>query len=114
MQEYVSALQEIVNEASIVIDRPKGSKHPRYSDYVYELDYGYLEDTVSQDGSGIDVWCGASGNTRITGILLILDPVKKDSEIKLLLGCTDEERVSAQSSSNRGKMIGVSIWEEIL
>ncbi|MCI0550926.1 MAG: hypothetical protein L0287_08220 [Anaerolineae bacterium] len=40
----------------IAIDRPKGSSHPRYPEVIYSLDYGYLEDTTSSDGSGIDLW----------------------------------------------------------
>ena len=27
----------------IIIDRPKGSAHPRYPQVIYPLDYGYLE-----------------------------------------------------------------------
>ena len=41
---------------SIVIDRPKGSPHPRYPEVIYPLDYGYLEGTISADGDGTDVW----------------------------------------------------------
>ena len=44
---------------SIVIDRPKGSTHPRYQELIYPFDYGYLENTTASDGGGIDVWLGS-------------------------------------------------------
>jgi len=40
----------------IIIDHLKGTKHPRL-EFIYPLDYGYLKDTTSSDGGGID--CGA-------------------------------------------------------
>ena len=44
---------ELVEKSKIVIDRPKGSAHPRFPDIIYQVDYGYLENTSSMDGAGI-------------------------------------------------------------
>ena len=30
-----NALDELVNSSEIVIDRPKGSAHPRFPDFIY-------------------------------------------------------------------------------
>ena len=83
---------------SLVIDRPKGSSHPHYPDMVYPLDYGYLENTISSDGGGIDVWLGSliivTGNEvakTLTGILCTFDRLKRDAEIKLLIGCNEND-----------------------
>ena len=78
---------------SIVIDRPKGSPHPRYPKVIYPLDYGYLEGTMSADGDGIDVWLGSLNamDKLLTGILCTFDTLKRDAEIKLLIGCTEED-----------------------
>jgi inorganic pyrophosphatase len=75
----------------IVIDRPKGQAHPRYPEMVYPLDYGYLEGTTSSDGGGIDVWLGSNPTKMLTGILCTFDTLKQDTEIKILLGCTEED-----------------------
>ena len=104
MQDYFIALENIVHSNRVSIDRPKGSKHPRYPEYIYPLDYGYLEGTSSQDGGGIDVWLGSGDKKHLSGILVIIDPIKKDSEIKVLLGCNQEEMELANKSSNRGSM----------
>jgi len=83
---------------SLVIDRPRGSSHPRYPRVTYPLDYGYLENTTSSDGGGIDVWLGSlnrlknkDGAKTLTGILCTFDTLKCDAEIKLLIGCSAED-----------------------
>jgi inorganic pyrophosphatase len=82
--------QLVVNHRS-VIDRPKGSAHPRYPHVIYPLDYGYLEGTTSADGGGIDVWVGSGQDKQVTALVCTIDLVKRDTEIKLLLDCTDDE-----------------------
>ena len=88
---FWAALDCLIQEAALVIDRPKNSAHPRYPDFIYPLDYGYLESTASPDGGGIDVWQGSLNEPRLEAIICTVDLVKRDSEIKLLIGCTPEE-----------------------
>ncbi len=40
----------------IKIDRPLGSKHPKYPDIVYPLNYGYIPDILGGDGEEFDVY----------------------------------------------------------
>ena len=84
-------LEKLVGFSPLKIDRPKGSTHPRYPEMVYPLDYGYLEGTISADGAGLDVWVGASGNRDLSAVLMTVDLHKRDTEIKILPGCTAEE-----------------------
>jgi inorganic pyrophosphatase len=84
-------IRQLVMVNPIRIDRPKGSRHPRYPDVIYPLDYGYLENTSASDGGGIDVWIGSLGDRTLTGILCTFDTLKRDMEIKILLGCTDAD-----------------------
>ena len=88
---FWTLLGELVAMSEIVIDRPRGSAHPRFPENIYPLDYGYLSGTTSGDGHGIDVWLGNGDHTRITGVLCTVDLRKRDAELKLLLGCTPEE-----------------------
>ncbi len=85
----------LVAASSVVIDRPHGSRHPRYPAYVYPLDYGYLDGTKAMDGGGIDVWQGNLSEKRVTGIILTIDLLKRDAELKLLVGCTAAEADTA-------------------
>ena len=54
--QFWQALDQLLARSALVIDRPKGSSHPRFPEMVYPLDYGYLENTASMDGEGVDVW----------------------------------------------------------
>jgi len=51
---FWAALDKLVSESKVIIDRPKGSRHPKYPNCIYPLDYGYLDNTSSMDGNGID------------------------------------------------------------
>ncbi len=85
-------LDRLVAESRVVIDRPKQSRHPRYPDMIYPVDYGYLEGTTAADGGGIDVFVGAGGIQPPDAILCTIDLMKRDSEIKILLGCSADEK----------------------
>jgi len=97
---FWDALDKLLAGSEIVIDRPKGTVHPRYPEFIYRVDYGYLKDTTAMDRAGIDVWVG-SGEKRIDAIMCIVDLVKKDSEIKILIGCTEEEKAIIYKTHNK-------------
>ena len=90
-ESFWLAADRLVASSQIVLDRPRGSPHPRYPEWVYPLDYGYLDQTRSNDGGGVDVWRGSLSDARVTGAVVTIDLVKRDAEIKLLVGCTSEE-----------------------
>jgi inorganic pyrophosphatase len=74
------------------------------------LDYGYLKNTTAMDGGGIDVWRGSIPAGKLDAIMCIVDLMKRDSEIKLLLGCTEEEKAQVYQVHNETEfMKGVLI-----
>ena len=89
---FWNALDSLVRDSELVVDRPKGSHHPRYPQIIYPVDYGYLKNTTSMDGGGIDVWRGSDSAGKLDAIICTVDLKKKDSEIKLLTGCTRDEK----------------------
>lgn len=97
---FWTALDELVRTSEIVIDRPKGTAHPRYPNFIYKVDYGYLKNTSSMDGAGIDVWVGTAGKKYIDAVVVIVDLIKRDSEIKILLSCTEEEKALIEQAQN--------------
>ncbi len=48
-QDYIG------KEIFIKIDRPMGSKHPKY-ELIYPINYGYVPNTLSGDGEEIDAY----------------------------------------------------------
>ena len=104
-KDFWKAIDTLVSSGKIVIDRPKGSVHPRFSNIIYAVDYGYIENTSSMDGSGIDVWRGSMSEKKVTAIICTVDLMKKDSEIKLLIGCTDEEMNTVYEFHNNSEFM---------
>jgi inorganic pyrophosphatase len=92
---YWDALKRLVQEHKIIIDRPKGSAHPKYPTIIYPIAYGYLENTTTVDGNGIDIFVGSLGSNTIQGIICTVDLLKHDAEIKILYNCTSDEIQSA-------------------
>ena len=98
--EFWNALDQLLAKSRIVIDRPKGSAHPRYPHMIYPLDYDYLADTSAMDGDGIDVWLGSDPARTLDALICTVDLIKRDSEIKLLIGCTEAEKQLALAQHN--------------
>src|SRR6266498_1579122 len=87
---FWQTMMELATNNKIIFDRPKGTAHPRY-----------LENTTAGDGDGIDVWVGSLNDKTLTGILCTFDRLKRDAEIKLLIGCTPEEVQTIQHFNDR-------------
>jgi inorganic pyrophosphatase len=99
---FWQTLDRLVAESRIVLDRPRDTPHPRYPEFIYPLDYGYLDGTMAADGDGLDVWLGSQPDRRLTAIVCTVDLIKRDAEIKLLLGCTGEEARLILATHNSG------------
>ena len=112
--DFWKRLDSLITVSPIVIDRPKGSAHPRYPDMVYPLDYGYLKGTSGGDGNEIDVWRGTLGENRLVAVVLTVDAVKRDTEMKLLIGCTgDEIEIVNRFYNNNDSMSGMVVLRDM-
>jgi inorganic pyrophosphatase len=107
--EYINKL---VKDNEIVIDRPKGTRHPKYNDMIYEFDYGYIKDTKTTDGGGIDVFKGSLHNKNVNTIICTVDLLKKDIEIKILIGCTIIEKKKIYNFLNNSEYMQAIIIEK--
>lgn len=111
-QDYWAFLDRLAAEHPLRLDRPRGSAHPRFPELVYPLDYGYLEGTRANDGGGVDVWRGSLADARLDALLLTVDLSKGDVEVKLLLGCSEQEKELVLGFSQQGELRGVLIRRE--
>jgi len=89
--DFLDYLQQLVETSPIIIDRPKGSDHHRFSGKAYPVNYGYLDGTSSMDCGGVDIWVGSMGIQKVVGVLCTVDLLKRDTELKILFDCTDLE-----------------------
>ena len=106
---FWTAIDRLVATSEIVIDRPKGSVHPRIPEAIYPVAYGYLKGTTAGDGEGIDVWVGSVTPGTIRGVVCTVDMGKRDAELKLLRGCTSAETSAIVSFLNQGTMAAILI-----
>jgi inorganic pyrophosphatase len=103
------ALEQMVLENEIKIDRPQGTAHPKFPGFIYPLDYGYIEGTCANDGQEIDVWVGSLQERKVTGIVVTVDNLKKDSEIKVLVSCNEAEKSLIYKTLNENFMKAMMI-----
>ena len=107
--KFWAAAEQLVATSEIVIDRPKGSRHPTVPEAIYPVAYGYLRGTTAADGGGIDVWVGSLEAKRITSVVCTFDLRRRDAELKLLLGCTSREEYAILSFLNKGLMAALLV-----
>ena len=50
-----------------------------------------IKNTSGGDGNEIDVWRGSLGKKVLNAIACTVDILKRDTEIKLIVGCSDHE-----------------------
>jgi inorganic pyrophosphatase len=112
-QTFWDYIDKLIANSNIVIDRPKNTAHPRFPDMIYPVDYGYLENTTSMDGGGIDVWRGTDNNNAVDAVICTVDLYKRDSEIKILIGCTEDEKQIIMDFLNSKMMRGLLIRREV-
>jgi inorganic pyrophosphatase len=110
--EFWEYLQRLTDNCQIVIDRPKGSTHPRFQDNRYPVNYGLLNGTTTIDSGGVDVWVGSLGKKRVVGALCTVDLFKKDTELKILYDCIEEEIISIVNFVNNDQMRAIYIKKE--
>jgi inorganic pyrophosphatase len=112
--EFWLALEHLVATSNLIIDRPKGSPHPRHASFRYPMDYGYLQGTESADGDAIDVWvgslkCQSPAAQTVSGIIVTVDSDKRDAEFKLLVNSTPAEAQIALTAHYKGLQTGILV-----
>ena len=94
MEDSIKYLNKTV---TVKMDRPLGSKHPDW-DLIYEVNYGYVPNTISGDGEELD--CYVLGVNRpldnFTGKCIAIIHRTNDNDDKLIIvpdgmNFTDEE-----------------------
>jgi inorganic pyrophosphatase len=110
--DFWKHLGESSNPA-IVIDRARGSRHPKYPEFLQPLDYGYLEGISGGDGSEIDIRCGCGDRSRLTGVVCTADSVKCDAELKIITGCAAAEAETVLRAHNAGPQSAILIMNPL-
>jgi coenzyme F420-0:L-glutamate ligase/coenzyme F420-1:gamma-L-glutamate ligase len=91
LQDFWESLEALASTSRVVIDHPKGSRHSKMPEMVYPVDSGYMEKTTTLDGDRIKVFLGSQKERKPGAALVMVDLIKQDVELRVLLGCTSEE-----------------------
>jgi inorganic pyrophosphatase len=110
--DFWEYLLRLVETSEIEIDRPKGSTHQRYPNGTYPVSYCFLKCTRSMYKGGVDIWVGSLGEKKVVGALCTVDLFKRDTELKIIYDCTDEEIQSIIEFINVDQMRGMVIKKE--
>ena len=78
-------LDTLYLSSKLVVDRPKGTCHYKYSNLVYPVDYGYLNDTTGSDQAPIDVFRGTQKSNLIQAEYAILEFLNQTEFQKAIL-----------------------------
>ncbi len=90
--DFWIGLDELIKNSQVIIDRPAGTQHPHHPGMIYPLDYGYLSQTTTSDGEELDLFRGSEPEQTLNALVCSFDLQKKEVEIKLLIGCTEDEQ----------------------
>lgn len=85
---FWKALATLIHESAITIDRPKGTAHPVFTNFIYPVDYGHIRDTHTTDNAELDIFVGSADKKIVSGIITTVDTRK---QIKKLYACTTNE-----------------------
>ncbi|MCR5373489.1 MAG: Inorganic pyrophosphatase [Solobacterium sp.] len=73
------------------IEKHKGDTHPIYANMIYPVDYGHLNETLSITDKGLSVYVGTRRPATVTSLIVAVDILEKSMDVKMLVGCTEEE-----------------------
>ena len=68
----------------VIVDRPKGTRHPKFPELVYPVNYGYVPGVLAGDGEEQDAYILGEDSplTEFTGRLIAIIRRKNDVEDK--------------------------------
>ncbi len=93
-------IDTIFSSNRLIITKQKGESHSIYKNLKYPVEYGSLDDTLPEE-SGISVFRGSNKAHAVDAVVIAADILKKDIEVKLLIGCTPEEEISILQFMNQ-------------
>ena len=90
--EQRQAYEYIGKKVDIKIDRPLGSKHPKH-DFIYEVNYGYVPNTISGDGEELDTYILGVHNSvnEFAGKCIAVIHRTNDDDDKLVVAPEEKE-----------------------
>lgn len=90
--ELIDKLKSLIGcEVTVYIDRPFGTKHPKYEDIIYSVNYGYIKELMALDGEYQDAYVIGVDEPleTFTGTVIAIINRQNDNEDKLIVARKD-------------------------
>lgn len=73
-------------QVTVTVDRPLGSKHPKH-DFVYEVNYGFIEGVKAPDGEDLDAYLLSITEpvSEAVGVCIAIAHRNNDDDDKLIV-----------------------------
>lgn len=87
------AKQFLGKNVDFIIDRPLGSKHPKF-DFIYPINYGYVPNVKAPDGEELDVYVLSKENKPLekgSGMCIAIIHRFDDDDDKLVVSLDEIE-----------------------
>ena len=88
----------IGKQVEVIVDRPLGSKHPKYIDTTYNLNYGYIKDINAADQEYQDAYILGVNEPlyKYNGKVIAIIDRKNDFEDKLIVSDKNNEYTNSE------------------
>jgi len=100
--DYLDKLKTLIGkEVTVYIDRPLGSVHPKYSNTVYPINYGYIKEYIALDGEYQDAYVLGINKPldKFVGTVIAIISRKDDIEDKLVI--TEKNKDYSRAEINK-------------
>jgi inorganic pyrophosphatase len=87
MSNFTKSTDYIGKEVEMIVERPMGSAHPKHAHITYQVNYGYIPNTLSPDGEELDAYLvGVSEPLKtFKGICIAVLRRTEESDDKLII-----------------------------
>ncbi|MCS7248346.1 MAG: nitroreductase family protein [Anaerolineales bacterium] len=90
-EAFWEALDRLLEEGEVVIDRPRESLHGCFPQVRYPLDCGYLASPQSEAGEEMEVWMGSEPVRQASALFLAVDEHNLELQRSLGIGLSASE-----------------------
>lgn len=91
-------LRLLGKSVTVIVDRPLGTTHPNHKDFIYPINYGYIENIIAGDGEEQDAYIlgvDKKVNTFSGNVIAIIRRID-DVEDKLVVAPTNMKFTSKE------------------
>ncbi len=83
---YTKASNFLGKKVELIFDRPAGTKHPKHN-FIYEINYGYVPNTLSPDGEELDAYYLSEKTplSKTEGVCIAYAHRENDDDDKLIV-----------------------------